>query len=1751
MQITHGLSQEYSVVDNTYDLTSPTPIASYDIANTNNFAPISEEQASKTALNVQYGMDKFWDKPFDEIKYNLQAGQEQLLRQEAATTIDAQKQTDLQGVIKDKLSTIVDPQLQLKTVQDAVNNVKPTDPSSVFEDTLAQRYTSDVYNLNLGGTRYQWLQDAMQYMPKGVQAAVDLANKNTSRFFFSKKMEEEAQNKYESSGWGEWAGQTLLQNVAQVYPEYVMRGQVQGSSFWKGLLGTNLEEQRKALYSLPNDSDFRTEYQRIMNHYYGNGMYDIARQFSKAMSGFSQDDQLLQNLFTPLAPFDIAAGLKASTNLLKLRTSTVDMAKNLTKGAEGFTTQPPKVASATGTGDLSEAAVQGTTGKVIQQVTGGTNETQRGLDALTSNLKLFIQEARANPGNYGQEIANRLQDMLDAGNINEAITTWQRANRTPVAVSSEQVVRATKDMLKGQWKGPDNAVINVKDPVHEPLSNTYVYEHIIGTPDGEFFKDAETARGAGKLYDLVTKPSASKALNDINQEIARARKAGEDVSGIQGRRDAFVANNKDTLANKGAARGVDGYEIKNDDSGAGYYISYTKHLKETDDGIRDTLLTRNQFTQPISVKEYMDNIRAGNIDTSIPSSRGGDWFNAVFGRIRTPVDTLPKEEIAARNLTTFGPGRLKRLAESIGEPIKAMPKKYQAEFERFLIQGQYKTDPVSGLPGYRFKSPADIEAHYQQYFKRLPDISEIEAYYSYVKLNEFDRMVRETLNFRNKAINGVEQHQFSLLGTDGKTKIKSGFVEAIRQNKLPGGHDSIAFLGNRLGDETWALGDRLGNSMSMKALSKVKDQLEKGEMYVLRIWNPEEFPLRHLGGTFADKRVRYIVLPSYETKPLGWNTIPSRGGGHLVPDYQFYLKQANIFREVIRKGKTVLGIHDWYHGDRTIMPIDIAAKGEAVAKGMNEVREALRGGDEARARQLHIQHQLPFDVDDHLGWYKEKHDPSGTKLDPRLNLDHEIRVVPRDKNIADLDSSLRDKFDYTNRFGNIENSFRDGTTSGSDARLAQIEFTGKRDAHELYTVGDGGPGTMRNPLFSWEQGKYVDPITTMNRGLGRIVNSAFMDDYKLYAMEHTLQQWRPYISQSFLDKMKAAPWAVFSQLDEGSGVFRAGVPADIRSILLSNLKKTKDFVGVTSKTDALLNSGAQKMADSIWTRTGKSALAVVPMNALPYVKDPIRFIRSVAVNFHLGLGNLSAFATQFTTIGNVAFISPRHAISGALGMTLHAFASVNRSEQVMNFLDKMASTFGTTGRAVQFGTDIAQVMFKPGQWLESTKILDRVGFAHVGGEHGFINTPINVNLVKSLGEQALSMGMKPFEWGASSTRVAGWHTAYLEYREANPTGTIGRKEISDILSRATVLDHNMNKGATSSLQTGVFSPFSLFYGYSMRLTEMMFGKQLTPMEKFRLISGNALMYGAPVGAGGFAAFPIADKIRTNMLRTGNPIGSEKLEEAGYTKPYVPGENPYTTIAMEGLPSYVTAWILGDTKNTKNYYNFSRYGNKGIDALNLSADRAWWESVVLASDAKNIARTASPFVDWVSSLWAKEGGAFTPTLQDVWNVGTVASEGNKISQTIKAFNTMDWAQKTGKWYTRSESYVGDVSPAEAIMFHLSGLEKQDFQDIYLKGGYVKQQAAIEKQAERDFTIYYRRGLDNNDAGNKDEALRNFTNANAILVRSNYPSQKLGQLFTRASDGYESMLDRMDFDFYVRSARPNEIDALNQALKQRGK
>jgi hypothetical protein len=382
------------------------------------------------------------------------------------------------------------------------------------------------------------------------------------------------------------------------------------------------------------------------------------------------------------------------------------------------------------------------------------------------------------------------------------------------------------------------------------------------------------------------------------------------------------------------------------------------------------------------------------------------------------------------------------------------------------------------------------------------------------------------------------------------------------------------------------------NQSSRKALSNA---IKEGKIKGFALSEPGNRPFSGFGKV-ANQRVRYVFTAEADTKPLQWKAIKSRPADY---DYEHYIKQARVNFDNISK-------NHWYEGDTVIGAFNIRAIGRDIAKRLDDIRQLIRDNKMAEAEAYHKANPLPMEFSEINSWFNPTKTAEGKTLGPRLNLEEPIQLVARNKKIIDLGKQMEEKYKGT---------FRDATKGGFGKLEERV------DPIDIFSAEN--KGSVANPLYSIVPVKHLDPITSLNRSLNRTINSHFMNDYKIFSVEHWIQEAKDLLTAKPQELSELPYYHFFNPVWKSVDGEQAIKKANLQTAAF----QIRQFLGVESKTDTWLHSVGQKLADSIYEKYGPK-YALVPTWALPKLKDPAGFLRSVAFHFKLGLFSLPQLWVQ-------------------------------------------------------------------------------------------------------------------------------------------------------------------------------------------------------------------------------------------------------------------------------------------------------------------------------------------------------------------------------------------------------------------------------------------------------------------------------------------------------------------------------------------
>lgn len=1252
-------------------------------------------------------------------------------------------------------------------------------------------------------------------------------------------------------------------------------------------------------------------------------------------------------------------------------------------------------------------------------------------------------------------------------------------------------------------------------------------------------KDAEIK----KLQLSARNPADAKRIQELDVGVKKL-KADTDLKKIfPAEHAARVKEMEQELRalNYGKANAIRPIEPVIKQQGVGYYIELIKPLNETQPVIRDLMIK--------GLDEKFNKEAISDATSGISA-----WKNAFFGKYRSPEETLSKLESKQRKTAVYAESVIQELGNILGKNIEdvasgfkrfddvtgapipwylSYPRYYLSkpfnlaridvggrrqmfqEWEQTVDYARRAIDPVTKQEGYFFKSLNELEDHYLRVYQRVPSYSESLAYFAKVELDELNRVMLNRAVYRNKSRLGAESHIISYTA-DGQTKTNSPAFDGVAKKEFPGGDGNMAvFEGGKVRVVP------LGTMDTLKDKPRWVEQVGTGKLRAIELYDPEMRELRGFAG-LEGQRIQYVLSDSVESTPISFNQINRRGGGHFDYEYDHYLKQAIIRNETI--GNT---IKDHYEGDTSVMALPNRIMGKDIGKHLDQVREFIKAGKLDEAREYTKKNlMMEFEGDKGVhSWFKPGRDAKGQVTEPRLNLNEPFYVVKKGGSIYGMDTSLEQRYPQT---------FQDGTRHGSLARQFQVAYTKERDAEGL--IAPVNMGNAEKPLYKYEPAKLVDAMTTMNRALNRSIKGSFMDDYKIFAVEHWLREAEPYMKNAGKDysEIRSSPFYHFNFPE-----FKPDTPREIKNNLISNQYKINQFVGVPNEFDTNVHALTQHLVDSMY-ESGSNLTKdsnplnirsledtkIVPIWMLNRIKDPITKLRSITFNAKLGLFNLPQILVQAQTYANIWAIAGRAGGAGTYAALLHGWSKFG-DDQFLRHLDDYASKVNFLG-----------VKWKPGEFYEARKELANTGFEHVAGEFATLDDAFQHKFIKNDFSKFLDLGQAFFKMGERSTRVGAYYTAFKEFRDVNPTGLLTAADRSSILQRADLLTTNMSRASSSALHGGVLGLTTQFLSYQLRLAELFMGKRLgettaeRAMARMRMVGMYSALYGVPSAVG----------------LTGLPA-SESFRAAAINQGYIVGDNFINSLFMEGIPAMTVAMITGggDYKKGQFYNVGDRYGAQGFTQLReaLRSDGTWWKLLGGAgvSTAVNTITNADGFTKAILSFARGDSAdtRFKLKLDDLVDLGKEISSVNSAWKTIAALNT-------GKWFSKNEGYITDVSQPAALFMAGTGLSPQEQDDIYTKTNIKKEQLGIQKYTLNKYIQEIHRAIAATENKNPEQAQDYMKRAAGYLELAGYPMEKRMQAIAIALKGWESRVDTANFDFYLKDVPVPQAAINQQTYKQ---
>lgn len=1621
-------TQQEEFPSGSVSLTDPEPtFGQVSLLDQGQVAAVPPEVANPRALKAHIGLGK--DSPgLEVLTSGIANGQEQQLRQDLSqvqkASLRLQKMSALQDIAKDGANANMDEAQALLNWQPNPN------PNTLFEKNFARQYTTLVADNEKATTMAALAQDANR-ANQVLDASQDMIAKQE---LFKKNLEDFEQRQL-----------SLSENQASILSEYPVSSTVTSmvtpfmsqlnlrnaaASTASLLPGNNLEEQVIFVWSQPTPEESAQVFSQAMARLETVSPAD-ARTFAHAVLGYTSSERLMNNL-QPFIDATIVGGPLFKLSRLMKSGVKANAAKDLNVGN-----------TLTQVGDIEKAADV----KAVEQAKARLNNAapvvDKGFDPLGQKLDLTDalpswanpNTLAFNPGSMSRERAARqVGKLIEIDNQIEAtLGKVARVSRT-TEEELQAGLAATRTKMETEHHSILDSVLDVK------TSGVADFEHI----------------------------PAEKTRSNVDYLSMNLGKAPSEV--VLGKEDATLFKSVDQ-ANNYAQRelGLDYKQyVVREGPGTKYYISVPKAVDETDPALRSVgITTLNKNNESLT--------------------------NYFLGYVRTPADQVSSFIRNNRLIATTAPSEILKMVQGIAKNFQTRGistlgrglsnKSWDRLDDVLAYYRDFMDYTQSNSRGKYPSSFGQLEKDWKKVTGRLPSDKEQLAFWSVIKVNDFDYMLRNFNLHRDLARQGVEHVSFPHPTVKGEypDPIWGKVIDNTRLSFDPKSDDAVLAI---FRDGEYTFTTKHSNMMKSEEGDKIKRWLLQPNVKVTQIANPDDRPLKGV----LDRHPHFVISEDIKTSPLPVNLVPYNGGGHVIYPGGWYLKQPIVEQGL--EGR-------WYHyGDQTIMNFTREAQAKFYAPKLDEFRLKLKRGD--TDLDEFVQKNLPKDVD---FWTSKFKGPNAI-----LSLDEPIMITQRNASTFSTNPKLREQ--YKERLGQDVISYPESPynlTSHVDKSFLQ-----ERDG-PLMSIKN--VGSQHTPIYQLEQAEVLRPLYAMERGIHNALRGLYLNDVKTSTVEQWIKQYKDILKDPWEIVQRNPNWQLYH------GEFVPTTQGNFKIIQSAEnaRRNLKNFLRSQSEFGEDINRVEEEVFNRIYNKggIGDGTVKYYASHDWNMIKHPIDFLRSASSNMRFGWFNLVQAYVQSMGVVTAATISPIHGMSGLAALALHDLhllgqqaLTIKVSEGVLNILDKAARIAG----------------WKKGTFAESVKEMEAVGLQNIGRTVSIRESFDEPTIFKGKYQTFIDKSYIPFNFGDRNTRLMSWHTAFHEWRSANPDAVVTDRIRGEILKRADNLGTNMLRESNSAFQQGVAAPVAQWQSFRMRLAEQMFSSQpgrLTEAEKFRALVGGSIAFGLPVAVSALGV-PWA-RIPGGVENIYDDVKKWALDNGLNT------DGKFFKVMNDGLLEYLQNLLVtekypeGHPKagQTKEYGLTKRYGpgvDKGIREM-LIGEGGYLEIIPAGSLLENIIKGMYPF--WV----AGRSDQFHITHDDI---ARVMRENSSYNNTYNGY--MAWNYQ--KYISKNQQVVSnDMSKTDAIMLGLLGQTRKDIIDTRLMQSVFKDEKGNHDAVGKRVLEEYRKMMDALDKSDFPKADIHLSNAQVYMGPMGDMNEKDRlQLWNQALSEREDLTARVTKKFY---------------------
>jgi len=422
-------------------------------------------------------------------------------------------------------------------------------------------------------------------------------------------------------------------------------------------------------------------------------------------------------------------------------------------------------------------------------------------------------------------------------------------------------------------------------------------------------------------------------------------------------------------------------------------------------------------------------------------------------------------------------------------------------------------------------------------------------------------------------------------------------------------------------------------------------------------------------------------------------------------------------------------------------------------------------------------------------------------------------------------------------------------------------FTGARSTRHIPHIVGGQEGPR----------EFINVYEAMQRNINHIAKRLPMAEYRIGNEKVWLNTAAQHVPNWKLDNISFDEAAAMI----ADPVLTPGIPARQRNFLITSARQIRYINGVHTLGEEAFKASMQGAGLAMESAGKKLSKLGVPgakglgdeMAKYMYAnksRDPITAVKGATFHLFLGMGNPAQYFIQ----GSGATIAmSMHPISAArvlpkipMYTVLDNIPNPATRRRAAYALESKMKSVGLLRKDSTFADDYLA-------W-NSTGIREGIIHTNVDAVSVYNSHPIDVLGAHKFMQTAGKLSTAPYSAGELVNARMSYFIALDRAKRAAKGRKLTADELKGVVSRAEQFRLNMNNANKAEYQKGFWAVTTQFMSVNARFFEALMGGQFTAFERFKLIAGQAALFGA-------LGIPMADYLAKNMLES---VGVEPTDD---------------------------------------------------------------------------------------------------------------------------------------------------------------------------------------------------------------------------------------------------------------------------------